>query len=298
MKHFKNIISFLLSLVLMFTLMLSVFLMFYKSTLVNEDFYIKVMNDNTVTDQVYDSLQKELKYILVKNNIKQGDMGEIITKEQVSEDMKSNIVNIKSYFIGTREDIPAIDTTKYVEQVDSGLQNYVKNNGVVVTNATTDVFNAVKVEAGSTLTSELQIVNFSELSKSPNGNKIRNIMTKVNNSGLFVGILGIDVLIAIILLIMWRKRIHRGIAWIGYSFMASGLLMTLTFVSGYMSKFYNNAPISPDYIKESIAGIIQGYLLKLSTYGIGLIVIGLILMAIYWAHLYKRQKRSISTTER
>lgn len=292
MKHFKNIISFLLSLVLMFTLILSVFLMFFKSTLVNEDFYNNIMNDKTVTDHVYEELQTGLKYILVKNNIKQNDMGEIITKEQVSEDMKSNIVNIKGYFIGTRDDIPAIDTTKYVEQVNTGLQKYANNNGVVVTDATKDVFNAVKVEASSVLTSELQIVNFSELSKLEGSNKVRNIMIKLNNSGVFVGILAIDILIALILIIMWRRRIHRGIAWIGYSFMASGLLMTLTFLSGYISKFYNNAPIYPDYIKELIGGVIGGYLLRLSIYGIGLIVIGLILMTVYWVHLYKRQKRS------
>lgn len=287
MNLYKNIVSFILSVILIISLIFSVFFIFYNKTLMNENFYISIINDNNMAQNCYDEIQSNLNYQLTVNNVKPGYVGEVITVDQVSEELKTNIANVIEYFTGKRDDIPNVDASKYMGQVKLGLEKYVKDNNSTITGETTNAIANIEQNDSNIINNQIQIFNFNQLFTFNSVLNTRNIMVKLNNSGFMLILFGIDLIIAIILALLWRKTIQKGLSWIGFSSLTAGLLITAIFLSGFISKFYNNIALNDGYVKEFIAAVIQKDLQILSSYGIVLIAVGLILMSFNWIHLYK-----------
>lgn len=287
MNLYKNIVSFILSVILIISLIFSVFFIFYNKTLMNENFYISIINDNNMAQNCYDEIQSNLNYQLTVNNVKPGYVGEVITVDQVSEELKTNITNVIEYFTGKRDDIPNVDASKYMGQVKLGLEKYVKDNNSTITGETTNAIANIEQNDSNIINNQIQIFNFNQLFTFNSVLNTRNIMVKLNNSGFMLILFGIDLIIAIILALLWRKTIQKGLSWIGFSSLTAGLLITAVFLSGFISKFYNNIALNDGYVKEFIAAVIQKDLQILSSYGIVLIAVGLILMSFNWIHLYK-----------
>ena len=291
MNLYKNIVSFVLSVILIVSLIFSAFFIFYNKTLMNENFYISIINDNNMAQNCYDEIQSNLKYQLTLNNVKPGYVGEVITVDQVSEELKTNITNVIEYFTGKRDDIPNVDASKYMGQVKSGLEKYVKDNNSQITGETTNAIANIEQNDSNIINNQIQIFNFNQLFTFNSVLNMRNIMVKLNNNGFMLILFGIDLIIAIILALLWRKTILKGLSWIGFSSLTAGLLMTAVFLSGFISKFYNNIALNDGYVKEFIASVIQKDLQILSSYGIVLIAVGLILMSFNWINLYKQSEK-------
>ena len=96
-------------------------------------------------------------------------------------------------------------------------------------------------------------------------------------------------LVSSLYFVIWRRKSRR-FAWIGYSFISSGLLVFLIGLSGYISGFYDNFAIAIPYIATAISLIMRKCLLSLTFIGFIVLVIGLCFMSVYWKHLYKRYR--------
>lgn len=291
MNLYKNIISFILSVVLMVSLIFSALFIFYNNTLMNDNFYIGIINENNLAQSCYDEIQSNLRNQLTVNNVKPGYVSEVITVDQVSEELKTNITNVVDYFSGKRDDIPNVDTSKYMTGVKSELERYVKENNSAITGETTNAITDIEQNDSNIINNQIKIFNFNELFAFNSFLNMRNIMVKLNNNAFMLILFGIDLIISIILLLLWKKTIQRGLSWIGYSSLTAGILITAVFLSGLTSKFYNNIALNDGYVKDFIAAVIQKDFKILSSYGIVLIVAGLIFMSFNWVHLYKLSKK-------
>ena len=290
MKHFKNIISFMISLILMFSLLLTIFLMFFKSTLINENYYNKIIQENKTSEKIYDGIYKDINYILLANNVSQDVAKDVITQKEIDDYENIATNEVTKFFIGKSEEIPAINVDVYMERLNLGINTYIQSNNVRLTQETSNVFNEIKESTKEILSSELEAINYNDLSKSEKGKNIRKISIMINDSKLFVATIVVDVILCLLLIFIWKSRRYRGYAWIGYSFASSGALVSILFISGIVSKFYENSVIYSAYLKENVASIIEGYLIRLSVIGVICFLIGLIFTSIYWKHLYNKYK--------
>lgn len=292
MKHYKNILSFIISLLLMFTLLLTQGLIFFKQTIIDDSYYRQIISNNDTTNKIYENIYKDINYILLSNNIPVSVSKDIITVAEIDDYIENSISNVESFSLGRSEEIPVLNVDAYMERLNLSINTYIKDNNVGLTKSTAAVFAEVKKSAKEVISSELEMVDYNSLSKSGAGQKLQKVVTTLSDSKVFLGLIIADVILSILLIIIWRRRIHRASAWVGYSFVSSGLLVSIVAYSGIISKFYENAAVPSIYLKENISSIIEGYFNSLSKIGIVFVLIGLLFMIFNWIHLYKRYKKT------
>lgn len=292
MKHFKNILSFIVSLILMFCLIISSALIFFRGTLLNDSFYREIINKNNTLDKIDENINKKINYLLLENNISQNVSDEIITKADIQDVIDKSVSNLMDFSLGKTKEIPAVDVSTFVARLNVNINKFIKDNNIGLTKSTAEVFDEIKKSSNEVISSELEPIDYNVLSKSATGQKLQKVVSLINNSKVFFGFIVVDIILSVILLVLWRRRVYRGLAWIGYSFIANGLLIAIVAYSGIISKFYENAAVPSIYLKENISSIIEGYFNSLSKIGIFFVLIGLLFMIFNWIHLYKRYKKT------
>lgn len=293
MKHYKNILSFIVSLILMFCLIISSALIFFRGTLLNDSFYREIINKNNTLDKIDENINKKINYLLLENNISQSVSDEIITKADIQDVIDKSVSNLMDFSLGKTKEIPVVDVSAFAARLNVNINKFIKDNNIGLTKSTAAVFDEIKKSSNEVLSSELEPLDYNVLSKSATGQKLQKVVSIINDSKVFFGFIVVDIMLAVILVVLWRHRVYRGLAWIGYSFIASGLLIAIVAISGLMSKFYENAAVPSLYLKDNIASIIEGCFKNLTIIGISSFFIGILFMIKYWVHLYKRSKREI-----
>lgn len=295
MKKVNSIISFLLSLLLMFSIMFTCFLLFYRNVLINQEYYNEIFINEGAIEEIYSNLNTQIKYVLVENNVPKKYFDEIISKDEIIEEMTKNIENTEQYFLSKSDTIAEIDTTKYTDRLQAGFDNYIQTNNVEVTEEMQGVFNDIKSDADSKIKNEVTILLFENLDGMNGSDKVRKILTLLNESKILAMLIGVDIIISLILLSIWKKiSLAKGFSWIGSALFSNGLLLTLVFLSGYMSKFYNNVAINPKYFAVAISSVTKGYILKMLSYGVISLIIGLIIMIVSFIIYNKNKEKSLN----
>lgn len=288
MKYIKNIFSFILSLMLMFTLILSIFFIFFKGTLSNENLYLDAFKKNGISEKIYESINDKTTYLMMTNNLPLDTLKDIITIEEVNAELYNSVHYVKDYFFNYNKEIPILNKEKYIERFDIRINDFFKDNGLHITDELSKDVKEIKSTTLSVIEGELQVIDLNKLSTSSSGSKIRKVILFINSDESLAVLIVITTVLFLMLLLMWHRRPYKAAAWTGYSAVASGLMVFLVFFSGYLSKFYDNVLISIPYLKEVVVQIISSSLIKLSIFGAVLVLIGLIFMSFYWVHLYKR----------
>lgn len=291
MKKRNNIICFIISFVLMIFLILTMAVAFFRTNIINEDLYYNVLDKNNAANIVSDTIESKIKYILLSNNIPENIANDIISKQDIQNQIHLWISNNIGYFNGTENKIESIDLDNYKTELKDNILTYLNKNKIIITNDIYEVVNEIGDSFENIIGAEMQPVDFKSLSKTSYGMKFRNICTLLNSNAMLISLIALDIVLAVLMLIVWRKSISRALAWTGYSFVSSGLIGFLIGISGYISKFYKNVAIVSENLKNNISLVIEEYLINLSKIGGIFIICGFVLILTYWVHVYRKGKR-------
>lgn len=283
----KNIVSFIISFILMVSITCTSLIVFFRGIIVNENFYSEILVNNNTVNEIYDNVNSGVNYVLISNFYPGLIKNEILSRDEIKEHLDRSILNLRDYFVSEKSEIPEIDMSEYNKKIKGEIDSYIKENKIKLDAENTAAFAVIEDTCNSVISSELEVINYNELSKSDMGLKIQKVVGKIYNNNILLGLFIIDAILIVVLFLIWRRRIHRAFAWVGYSFISSGILMILTFFSGYVSKFYRYPAIHPEHLKDNVVSIIEGYFKSLSIIGVVLFVFGIILMTYYWHHIYK-----------
>lgn len=286
-RRSKNILSFIVSLILTFCFLITILLVFFKSTVTNIGLYNDTLISNKGARNIYENINSKTNYLLLTNNIPQDTLVDIITKEQVQNELNETLGTAIEYFLGFDTNGKSLDTEPYLEKFDEKIDAFLKENSVIRTNTLNEDIKAMRESTKSILISELQIIDINKLINSSYGMKAFKILSFLNSKTFSIGVFILDSLFIGLLFLIWKKRFYRASAWIGYSAIASGLMMFLVAFSGYISKFYNSLIIGIPYLKEFICSIIKSYLSSLSVISLTFIGIGFAFSIVYIIHSQK-----------
>ena len=75
----KKIFSFIISLLLMFSLLVSIFLGFFKMNVTNIGLYSDALSESMAAKSIYDDIYSEISYLLGTFNIPRDTLNDIIT---------------------------------------------------------------------------------------------------------------------------------------------------------------------------------------------------------------------------
>lgn len=286
--YIKNIISFMISIMLMFLIVATSFTLFFKATILNPKTYINVIEKNNIYTNVYESIYSNIDYLLLTNNMPEDTLDGVISEGEIKKIVDDYIYYVVGFMKNENLEIPAINMESYESRVNEKIDDFLYNHSEYINDdfrySIQDMNNTIL----NMIKNDLQVINLNQLSKSSAIKAIAKISNILNNGMLIVIMIGIIILVSLLYIAIWKKRKARRFAWIGYSFMSSGLLVFLIGLSGYISGFYNNFAIAIPYIASAISLIMKKCLLSLTFIGFVVLVIGLCFMSVYWKHLYKR----------
>lgn len=292
MKKLKNLASFIISLLLTFVFLANIFLVFFKNTVLDIGLYIEALENNKGVESIYESINDNISYLMLTNNIPQDTMKDIITTKEIQDQVDSTMITMVSFVLGMDSNESSLNTEPYLEKFDEKMNNFIAENSITMTDNLKNNINTIRASVDTILTSELEIVDLNKFVNSSVGNKIKKAFSILNSTAFSISVLAIDIiLIAFIALIWGKKKFHRTFAWIGYSSVASGLILFLISFSGYISKFYDSLIIGIPYLKNFIIAIIKGYLKNLCINSLFFIILGIIFITIYFVHYTKKLKK-------
>lgn len=291
MKKVKSGISFLISFIMMLLLLVAMGMLFFMYGIGNEKLYFEVVKDNKTVDDIYEGVNDKLKYVMLSNNIPESVVNNIITKDEVEDSVFTTVSNVLDYIEGNNNSIKKFDSSIYSERLIEAIKSQLTENGVALTPEVLEVLDEIKESANDIIDSEVENIDVSKISSSSYSTKIQKIVAIMTNKTYFLSIIGVYIVLAIALMIMWRKSITRAFSWIGYSSLSSGVLVLVVGLSGYISKFYNNIALTSETLKENISSIIQRYFITLSTIGGIFAIVGIFFVLLYWIHLVKKNNR-------
>lgn len=292
MKKLKNLASFIISLLLTFVFLANIFLVFFKNTVLDIGLYIEALENNKGVESIYESINDNISYLMLSNNIPQDTMKDIITTKEIQDEVDSTMITMVSFVLGMDSNESSLNTEPYLEKFDEKMNNFIAENSITMTDNLKNNINTIRASVDTILTSELQIIDLNKFVNSSVGNKIKNVFSILNSTAFSIAVLAIDIILITLIALIWgKKKFHRTFAWIGYSAVASGLIIFLISFSGYISKFYDSLIIGIPYLKNFIIAIIKEYLKNLCINSLFFIILGIIFIIVYFVHYTKKLKK-------
>lgn len=127
MNKTKKSISFIIEILLMFSIMLAVLSMFFKGIVLNENTYINILNKNNTYEQVKESIYSKIDELLSAKNINYDIKESIITEDDIKREADNMISGLIQYLKTGVNNIKPIDTAIYKQRVADILQSILGN---------------------------------------------------------------------------------------------------------------------------------------------------------------------------
>lgn len=285
----KMALSVVISMLMMFSIMCTILVSFLKFTVFNPDTYLNILDSEEIHERIYDTIQGNMAYALTINNISNDVKDNVISLEEVKTEVNNIVRDFVLYLKTGENNIKPVNTDIYADRFNNNLMRFIKDNSIHVNSELKEHLEILEEDVKIVINNELQIINIDEVVKLSPVNKIATLVSLYMNK-VFTILISASVVLALLLVIIWGKNFVEATRWIGNSFISAGLLITIVFFSGYVSKFYANIVISIEYIRNFVGFTIKEFLLVLTTYGVAALVIGLILLIPQINYSIKRSK--------
>ena len=286
-KTVRNLLSSIIAIVTMFSVIVTMGLVFFKTTLINENTYKSVFEKIGTYDDIIESIDDNIGYTLVVHNIDKDILKGVISKEEVVDIIDSTTDSFIGFLKG-KNSVLSYDKSKYEKRIDDAISKYLRDNGMYLTEIQKIDIENIKTNLLNIIDSDLQIINFEQLSKSNAMILVSKIVSTIDNNMILVGLIVINIILLSLFFAIWKKRKARAYAWIGYTLVAAGLIVFLLSFSGYISKFYDYAIIAIPYVAKAVGSVIKKFLLNMSIISLVVTCTGIFSMSFYWKHLYKK----------
>ena len=181
MKKLKNFTSFLLSLLLTFVFLANIFLVFFKNTVLDIGLYNEALENNKGVESIYESINDNISYLMLTNNIPQDTMKDIITTKEIQNEVNSTMITMVSFILGMDSNESSLNTEPYLEKFDEKMDKFLSENSIIMTDSLKNDIKSIRASVNTILTSELQIIDLNKFINSSIGNKIKKALSILNN---------------------------------------------------------------------------------------------------------------------
>ena len=264
MKIFKNIITFIFTIILTILILSYVIIKLCSSTVLNENYVISKLEENDYYNKTYELVESNFENYIQQSGLDEEVLKDIITKDEIEEDTKSILNNIYSG-IGDN-----ISTEKIKERLTQNIDKSLENKKLSSSEkeAIDDFIDKIGNEYETTIFHTNYEKSLSNMYKK---------IIKMVSFGEKVILVSIGFFVILILIINTR-RIYKSISAIGISMISSGVIFII-------AKIYINTKIKIQTItvlnrvcSTTLRNILQELLDNIITYGIIFSVIGLVLI--------------------
>ena len=112
MKRLKNVASFIISLLLTFVFLANIFLVFFKNTILDIGLYTEALENNKGVESIYESINDNINYLMLSNNIPQNTMKDIITTKEIEDELNSTMITMVRFILGMDSKESSLNTDR------------------------------------------------------------------------------------------------------------------------------------------------------------------------------------------
>lgn len=264
MKIFKNVITFIFTIILTILILSYVIIKLCSSTVLNENYVISKLEENDYYNKTYELVESNFENYIQQSGLDEDVLKDIITKDEIEEDTKNILNNIYSG-IGDN-----ISTEKIKERLTQNIDKSLENRKL--SSSEKEAIDDFIDKIGNEYETTIFYTNYEK--------SLSNMYKKIMKMILFgekAILISIGFFVIFILLIN-NRRIYKSISAIGVSMISSGVIFII-------AKIYINTKIKiqtitmlNSVVSTTLRNILQELLDNIITYGIILSVIGLVLI--------------------
>ena len=279
MKILKNILTVLLSFLLMIGILCSSFL-FITNNYLNKKYLLKKFDEMNLYSSVYEEVREGFENYIYQSGLDISIIDKICAKEKVKQD----IISVVDYIYGDEK--ATIDSTEIRQNLDIAINEYVEKEGRKLSKQETENINKFEDLIENSYKEKIGI--YQKGSDKISG-KIPLILSLTKKARLISLISSAVVLI--LLVIVNAKKVSFAGSFFGVSFLSSGMIMIIA-KSIINSKIpINELVIFTKSLSSVIIDVISSILSTIQLVGVSYIVLG-ILIIIFMNFLYLRDKKS------
>lgn len=287
----KNIISFFLGVILMLLLIVAISASFIRFVFINPETYLNILHNKGCEEQIFTTINDNLRFALTVNNLPNDILEGVITKDDVYEKVDNYVLSIVEY-LGTGENkVTSVNADMYVDNIYERIDKYFKDNSVEINDKLLKDIESLKQSMNQIIKGELEIINSDIIIKSSKIGILSSILGKFNTNTYWLFFVPILAIIDAIIL-LWFRNIRIGLRWICRSIIATGIILSLIFISGYISGFYNNVIIYIPYLKAFVSDVIRKEIIWMLTSGVITLIIGILMYIFTYVRIKKKKLAS------
>jgi len=268
-KALKHLINYILAV----TIFIFVIILIIKTTVLNEKYIFKTLEDNYYYNEIYDIIINNFESNLIQSNIDDSIIYELITKDKVEMDVKNvitGIYNNKEIKIDTE-----ILTTTLHSKIDELFKSYHRTPN--------------KEEQEDIKRLEDTIIEVYENEITYDLETVRSISTKiVKINSLTSWTLIVIGIIIVILLLIEMFCYHEFINNMGVAILSSGLIIII--IRLIIGSKYRNILMFNEIFSKIVVSVVNNFLTNILVIGVYLSIIGLILLIIEIYNKYFLEK--------
>ena len=122
-KIIRNVTSSIVAIVAMFSIILTMGIVFFKTTLINENTYKNIFEKVGIYDEVLKSVEENVTYALVVNNVNTDILDNLISKEEIVDAIDSVTYSVIGFLKGN-DTVTSPDMGIYEKRVDDAINKY------------------------------------------------------------------------------------------------------------------------------------------------------------------------------
>lgn len=280
MTKIKDVLRFLVSFILMFALIAMQLCFFINNRLLNGEFYKGVLNKS----DYFSLMRKEIDFGFQNLSMMTSIPEDVFKNALSNSDYKNlsyiNMESAESYMKYESEYIDnKVDTKVFSDSVKNYVENYAKENNVVIDDTLTSQMDQIISDAGNIVDNHAVLFNIAAVEKYPEFQKFRSVLHLIDKNT--VTSIFVVAILMIILILLNTNRPRRSFLWIGSSFIPASIMMLVPSILALIYRIPYRFAVDTSYLKEALKVISMGYIFYFIQAGLMFLILGVCCMLIY-----------------
>lgn len=292
---FKDIISFIISLLLMFTLLIIQISLFVNYRLLNSEFYKNTIEKTNYFTLLNSEIDEAFMNLSVMTAIPKDVFTNAISKDFIKGETLKSIDNVSQY-MKYKNDLLGIktDTKVFEESMNKYLEVYAKEKSIEINNDIKGQIKEVSVSAGDMIDRYVNLFNVEAVARFGEFQKFRSLCYYVGNYNLVYISSSVALILLLVLVLLNRRRTWKAYMWAGSSFVAAGFMTIVPAALALIYKIPYRISITTPHLKEGLTNFMLGYVYFLLLSGIACAAVGVMFLIIYVCISNRKRISSIS----
>lgn len=280
MKAMRDVLRYLISLILMFVLILLLFGLFVKMILLNPDYYINELQGTSYYKQLREEIDSGLVDLSLYTSIPVEVLVDAVKDDSIKTLSVNDITLAMQYMKYRVEDVVSIMDSKPIEtSLNNFIDDYAAQNDLEVDDELRLQMKEVADQVANIVSNHTVLFNINAVKRFGDFQRFRKIVSLFYDH--WYAFLLAALLCMFSLFTLSHRHLHRGFLWSGSSMIAASLMVVIPAALGMLYRVPYRFSIATSYLKTALRVFTLGYFRFFIFGGLLMLIIGFLCLILY-----------------